>query len=274
MRIVKFEGALGNQMFSYAFYKALKNHNNSCVVADLRKYKFPPFIINGYELNRIFDVKYDYVIFSFTWYKIVNFLTGKKKYVKEEGTGIFDPKFLDYGNSVYYDGFFQSEKYFAHIADEVRKAFQFKPVESEANKTLVETIQNSNSVFVHVRRSDYLKFANTQGICTPEYYTKAADYIRSKVDNPVFFVFSDDINWCKENLQLGNCHYVDHNTGLDSYIDMQLMSYCKHGIIANSTFSWWGAWLKEYAGKIVIAPSRWFQDDLEPDIIPESWIRI
>jgi hypothetical protein len=126
-----------------------------------------------------------------------------------------------------------------------------------------------------------VKFADTNklhGLCTPEYYRIAIDYIKNNVDNPSFYFFSDDIEWVEQHLNFKdvNATYIGHNKGEKAYEDMRLMQYCKHNIIANSSFSWWGAWLNSFPQKIVIAPKRWMNIDglNTDDLIPDSWIRL
>lgn len=133
---------------------------------------------------------------------------------------------------------------------------------------------------LHVRRGDYVSDARTHatlGVCSLDYYRAAVRYIADHVEAPEFFVFSDDIAWAQANLELGHpCHYVDHNRGAESYNDMRLMSLCRHHIIANSSFSWWGAWLNPRADKVVVAPARWFAggNRVVDDLFPPGWVRL
>lgn len=152
-----------------------------------------------------------------------------------------------------------------------------EPLSGE-NKIISDEIRKTNSVSLHIRRGDYItsKITNKfHGTCCLGYYKKAMKLINKKVKNPKYFVFSDDIYWVKKNLEIKNAFYVDDNVGDKSYIDMQLMSMCKHNIIANSSFSWWAAWLNNNPNKIVIAPKKWFNDPGmdTTDLISEEWIR-
>lgn len=142
----------------------------------------------------------------------------------------------------YYFGYWTSYKYFEDIMQDIRRDFTFIPVLDVANQKLSNMIQSCNSVSLHIRRGDYLLEKNTmyRGICTEGYYENAIKYVQANVDNPFFFVFSNDIEWCRKNVRVDNVVFVDINHGVDSYKDMQLMSICKHNIIANSTFSLWG----------------------------------
>lgn len=188
----------------------------------------------------------------------------------------FDQTVLHNLKSAYYLGYWQTEKYFSDIRSKILEAFTFPPLaEDNKNQVTIESIRRKNSISIHVRRGDYMKIGNTQGICTPDYYVKALKMMLEKTKPDVFLVFSDGIEWCKENLSeyFGDTPvvYVDWNTGPESFRDIQLMSNCKHNIIANSSFSWWGAWLNQNGSKIVIAPSRWMNNKGWADIIPQSW---
>jgi hypothetical protein len=137
------------------------------------------------------------------------------------------------------------------------------------------TIEETNSVSIHIRRGDFLleeeKFGN---ICTPQYYGKAITEIGRRVETPVFFFFSDDMKWVRENMRIPHPYYIDWNRGKDSWQDMFLMSKCKHHIIANSTFSWWGAWLNPSPQKVVVTPGRFLNNMDTPDLIPDSWVKV
>src|SRR3989344_4984067 len=159
----------------------------------------------------------------------------------------------------------------------IRKDFTFGATIVERNKKLASEISGTNSVSVHIRRGDYVTNANTNqfhGLCSLDYYNKAVSFISSKQNEMELFVFSDDIEWCKENLKYDfPIHFVETN---DAHSDMYLMSLCKHNIIANSSFSWWGAWLNDNFQKIVVAPSQWIADASvnTQDLIPKGWIKI
>ncbi|MDR0428165.1 MAG: alpha-1,2-fucosyltransferase, partial [Dysgonamonadaceae bacterium] len=148
---------------------------------------------------------------------------------------------------------------------------------SSKSKELYDIIKEENSISIHIRRGDYLSSSNINyvgNICNITYYIEAIKKIEQMVENPVFFIFSNDIKWAQENLQLANVHYIDWNKKEDSWQDMFLMSKCKHNIIANSTFSWWRAWLNQYVEKIIISPDLFYNGEKATDLIPESWIKI
>ena len=151
--------------------------------------------------------------------------------------------------------------YFDDIADKVKEVFTFKNI-SLKNSNLAQEMACLNSVSLHIRRGDYLSLPN-YCVCDEKYYTSSINYIKKKVSSPVFFVFSDDPSWCQSFMKQYNIPFVivDWNQGKDSYQDMFLMTQCKHNVIANSTYSWWGAWLNMNEGKIVVAPAKWFKSN-------------
>jgi hypothetical protein len=177
----------------------------------------------------------------------------------------------------YLRGYWQSEKYFHEAAVVIRTDFTFKNPLIKENAELAEQICRVNAVSLHVRRGDYVKnpkTAATHGVCSPDYYQAAIRHIATQVVQPFFFIFSDDIRWVKSHLEMNfPCRYVDHNQGAQSYNDMHLMSLCRHHIIANSSFSWWGAWLGGHKNKIVVAPQRWFVNNNNVrDLFPNGWV--
>ena len=179
--------------------------------------------------------------------------------------------------STYILGCPQSEKYFNDIKCEIKEIFSFPKFKNIKNITIADEINRTNSVAIHIRRGDYLDDPALGGLIKKEYYIAAIEYIRKKITNPKFYIFSNDIEWCKKNLKLENVCFIDWNKGKESYRDMQLMSLCKHNIIPNSTFSWWGAWLNKNPNKIVIAPKVWINPKTglkDLDIIPNEWIKI
>jgi hypothetical protein len=265
MIIINMSGGLGNQMFQYALYLKLKSLGKN-VKLDTSLYRNADCGRN-LELS-IFGIDIDeYTPFDA---KKVKFESLFKKYTYyEDKIGIFQPEIFEFNNAVL-DGYWQNEKYFIDIKSDVQKAFTFQ---ESANNPILD----GNSVSLHVRRGDYVEIEN-QGvygnICTKDYYEKAIKYIMENVENPHFYLFSDDIEWVEKNIYQDGMTIVDNNRGDNSYLDMLLMSKCRHHIIANSTFSWWGAWLGTYEGTITVSPSRWFQNHKTTDTICEGWICI
>lgn len=284
MKIVKILGGLGNQMFQYAFYKSLQSKGIK-VYADLSDFENYP-LHNGYELERVFNLrvktpgKFLLDLFrpnqsKWIFRKLKRILNLKNTYRLEKKEFNFDASFLNNNNN-YYSGYWQNEEYFQTIANQIKHDFKFPEIKGIENQTVMQQIKQAESVALHVRRGDYLKDPLLSSICDLDYYEQAILSINSKVKNARFFVFSDDITWCQQNLKLENVTYIDWNKGNNSYIDMQLMSNCKHNIIANSSFSWWGAWLNDNTGKIVIAPKKWVNNLAvdDTDICPKNWIKL
>lgn len=290
MKIIYIFDGLGNQMFQYAFYKKMKKIYKN-VYGNIDTFKRDVKIHNGYELKRIFniDIEEKNIIFDnfFSrvrlkkvnlFQKIIHKLLKKINLIMyiEDWNESIERKLKKKGR-IYYTGWWQSENFFKDISDEIRQDFSFPNFTSKKNLEVLEKIQSSTSISIHIRRGDYLKDKGLGGLAPLEYYQRAIEYIKEKVNNPYFFIFSNDIEWCKKNLNLANCCYIDWNKGEESYRDMQLMSLCKHNIIPNSTFSWWSAWLNDNPNKIVIAPEKWFNDCTNmnySNIVPETWIKI
>ena len=291
MKIVKVIGGLGNQMFQYALSLGLeKKFPGERILLDLNHFKYYS-AHNGFELARVFRaarykkaslaellmVTNPYV--SHRLSLMTKLLPRRSTVCKEQDGFPVDGTVLARKGNRYFDGFWQHIEYFAHAAPEVRAAFAFPTAEGR-NKALIETIASTESVSVHLRRGDYLSLNLYNNICTFDYYRRAVEYAKSALgDDLLFCIFSDDIDWCRENLQRevslgGKIVYVDWNKGADSFRDMQLMSMCKHNIIANSSFSWWGAWLNANPGKLVLAPDKWLNYDGFNDPVPASWVKI
>jgi hypothetical protein len=212
-------------------------------------------------------------------YKVINYFFYDNK-IFENSPFIFNEDFLKEKivKNVSITGYFQSEKYFIHYKKIVLKLFRFPKIKDKLHQKYLNLINNKNSVAIHIRRGDYLndpKVRYIHGILGSDYYKKSISYIKKKLKNPFFFIFSDDIELVKKNFSFfNNKKYIFIDTK-SSINDLYLMSNCKHFIIANSTFSWWGAWLSKNKRKIVCAPKRWLRARIStPDIIPESWIRI
>lgn len=311
MKIVKINGGLGNQMFQFAFYKALQHSNNNEVFIDLSAYQGKQFqdginlLHNGFELPELFSITYqeaplkDVKKLSTQPTNLLNrvlrkYFTKKTHFI-DKNFG-FNEELISkpLPSNIYLEGYWQTEKYFSHIKDELLKDFSFKTPLSKKNLDILEDA-GTETASIHIRRGDYLK-TQTLNVCSKDYYLNAIKLLFSKANPKSILIFSDDIPWCKSDLKLEEyitnilklnnikIFYIDWNTGKDSYQDMQLMSKCKYHIIANSSFSWWGAYLDPNPEKIVIAPSVWNLRELNPsidryyknsynDILPSSWIR-
>jgi hypothetical protein len=279
MVISRITGGLGNQMFQYSIAKAVALKNNDYFkldlffypTQDLRKYELSLFnieenIISNEELQNIVG---SHSIFS----KIFKKFGLNKAYFIEKEIVAFDSNVFNNAKNKYLIGYWQNENYFNEIREEILKDFKPKEDISIEAQTHLAKIKNVNSISIHVRRGDYLNNLHTNnvhGICNLNYYKNAIKIVSNEVYAPMYFIFSDDILWCKENFDfLDNKVFID---GTESAIDdLELMKNCKHNIIANSTFSWWGAWLNENDKKIVIAPKKWFNIN-NLNIASDLWI--
>lgn len=285
MIIVRIFGGLGNQMFQYALYHVMRTRGLDTYV-DLSWYNNRS-CHNGYELGTLFSVlprtaqpadinrlaENENNILWKVWHRFIRRKdTFYCKYGKDAVRFFPEVFCLD---EKYISGYWQSEKYFKNCEDDIRKLYSFAPFDDLENNQIAMMAKNTESVSLHVRRGDYLNEPLLKGICEDRYYEAAMKEIYKKVDKPVFFVFSNDIPWCREHFTQNNIIFINNNTGANSFRDMQLMSLCKHHIIANSSFSWWGAWLGAKNG-ITIAPKKWFNGvtDSEMDIYPQGWVCI
>lgn len=297
MITVALSGGLGNQMFQYAAGRALALQLESEVALDLTSY-----IANrGRSWVRDFDldvfnhqaVRIDTSVswkIKYAWKlvpKIRQYSWGQRfllmnRVFRDKNSYAFDPRFHHLKDPFTLLGYFQSEKYFLPYREILLKEFTLKVPLNKANRDMAEKIAATNAVSVHIRRGDYITnpYANKVfAECSVAYYRAAMEKIRQQADHLVFYFFSDDIEWVKQNLgDQVEAVYVDFNFGKDSCNDMYLMSLCKYNIIANSSFSWWGAWLNQNPGKIVVAPRKWFKSPEAnatiADLIPESWMKL
>ena len=178
------------------------------------------------------------------------------------------------------EGLYQSEEYFNNIKDVIKKEFTLKnPLGNEAGASEKEMNNSLFPISLHIRRGDYVKnkiVREILGTLPLEYYKQAINFVTKNIKNPTFFIFSDDIEWAKENLKTSLPTVFVSKQGIKDYEELILMSKCKHNIIANSSFSWWGAWLNQNSDKIVIAPKQWFVDKTvdEANILPEGWVAL
>ena len=283
--IMRYGGGLGNQIFQYIVAASLAKKLGCEFEFDTSSYKNKrarafEMGIFGVESNKNYGWRV-----KLYWLlrrplkalgQIKNFF-GLKIYEEQDFT--YEQRFENISENTFIVGFFQSAKYFD--PELVKEKLQFIEPPQGLNKELIEKINSENSVSIHVRRGDYVqkkRFFNIYNQLGTEYYSKAIAKIKENVENPTFYVFSDDIEWVKENLKIEQATFVEHNRGENSWQDLRLMSECKHSIIANSSFSFWGAFLGSSPHGIVIAPEKWFKEDIETkstrDIYPENWLKI
>jgi hypothetical protein len=298
MIIVRLRGGLGNQLFQFAAGYALSQHHKVELKLDLYTYsrhKYRRFELENLKIP--FSIATRSEIHHFTGNNpLKRFLNKRENYLRcplvfSQPHYHYFENFLSLPADLYLSGYWQSEKYFLAVKDQIQKFYQAKTQLDHNNAALSDQFSQVNSVAVHVRRGDYTSatYSGFFGGISDTYYTEAIQRIKEKTDNPVFFIFSDNIEWCKNNLDVQNARYIDHNRGADSYKDLILMSQAKHNIIANSTFSWWAAWLNSNTKKMVIAPKQWFRKDYYEvpdlpvyasrlyntnDLIPSVWTRL
>lgn len=288
MIVVRLMGGLGNQLFQYAAGRHLAHLNNAELfvdtsflnasdgVSETRHYELGAFNVNC----KIADEKLlqDFHGCEFSTKEIV--LTrlvslGKKRKYKFDEYG-FDEHLLELKGNYYIRGFFQSEKYFKNISDIIRNELSIKDEFMPKESTLIQQIKNSNSVSVHIRKGDYIRNLSSMeahGLCSKDFYTKSIEYFKREFGNDLhFYLFTDNAAWVEKEMHWDiNCTLIENKTTVE---DLYLMSLCKHNIIANSTFSWWAAWLNENPGKKVVVPKHWLNNVLSEsvELVPKNWI--
>jgi hypothetical protein len=286
MIIIQLKGGMGNQMFQYALYKQLKKMGRDVKIDDVNgfigdKLRVPVLQNIGVEYDRatqeevieITDARMDLLS------RIRRKLTGRKTFRIDEESGIFEPHILEVENA-YLVGYWQSEKYFPDVVEELREDFEKRPQEimqDSVSWTTLQQVECCESVSLHVRRTDYIdkEHNHIHNICSETYYKNAIDEVRNKYPNAVFFIFTDDKEWCKKHFRGPNFFVVDLDEANKTDIaEMTLMSKCKHHIIANSSFSWWAAWLNDNPGKLVIAPNKWINNKAMDDIYTDRMTKI
>lgn len=299
MKIVNIIGGLGNQMFQYAFATALQQHHPlEEVYIDIQHFKYlfirkykTANLHNGYELEKLFPnvklkvagirqlIGVTFYIPNFFISRVVRKILPKRRteYVAPiDESQTFRPELLNLPGNIYYEGYWQAANYYSDCKSLLCEIFSH-PTPNEYNNRMLHLIKSTPSVGIHIRRGEYLLLPRYAGICEAGYYKKAIETIMSDNKEHHFYIFSNDIDWCRKNIQplTGDAPltFVTGNKGVDSYWDMFLMTYCKELIIANSSFSWWGAFLNQKA-KRIIAPYPWMNFRNTDDVYESSWIRI
>ncbi|MCK4395682.1 MAG: alpha-1,2-fucosyltransferase [Candidatus Marinimicrobia bacterium] len=303
MIIVKIYGGLGNQLFQYAFVRAISLECNREFGLDISWFdkqigttnmNLPDkkeYLLNNFKIIEIYSSP---IVSLVIW--LISKVTNKIKILNKISKlfllnkywplNISESEYKEYDNHeicrkklLLLNGYWQNFRYFEKYENIIRKEFTLRHKPTDENEEYLNKILSSNSVSLHFRRGDVLKpyALKIYYICSMDYYLKSISYMSEKVHNPIFFVFSNDIQWVKSNLKISYPAVFIESQGPD-YEHFFLMSQCKHNIIANSTFSWWGAWLNKNPDKIVIGPKKWFKDPIKnkvnKDLIPNSWIRI
>lgn len=284
MIIARLTEGLGNQLFQYAAARCVSELNHKDLKLDIswykrnhqRAYRLHHFNI---QENLLTPKEFAHLPKNRHSAYFSAIIDSKKKMTFfTDNHFYFDAGVFKIQGNLWLRGFWQSEKYFKDIENIIRHEFVIKTTPDAQNMKTIERIQASdNAVCIHIRRTDYLHGKSIYYHCPLSYYHQAIEILTREIKNPHFFIFSDDIQWAKENLNLEYPSvYIDHNGPEKDYEDLRLMSLCKHHIIANSSFSWWGAWLATHENQKVFAPRQWFTDPKfnTKDLIPESWIKL
>lgn len=307
MNIIRMSGGLGNQMFQYALYRKLKSLGKEVKFDDINEYRddnAKPIMLSVFGID----------IVRATWDEINAFTDGSMDFTKRlrrrlfgrraieyKEVGFYDPKILSF-DSMYLRGGFQSEKYFADMKEEIRNIFRFPRLETmhlpdklyDMTMDCLSQIESTNAVSIHIRRSDSRQNEELyEGICTEQYYDGAVRYLLNKHPDAVFYIFSNEPKWVKnwvdglienritEDMTSREIEAVSSkfvmiaaNTEYTAYLDMYLMTKCRHNILCNSSFSWWGAWLNENEDKIVVAPDRWLNNTDSMDVYTDNMVLV
>ena len=293
MIIARLYGGLGNQMFQYAAARRLQLLRGAELRLDLgwfdtRAARRPsrPYALGHLTLDATPASAADIAAVTGvpTRRPAVRLLLdrlrprARRRFRRECTPYRYEPDFTNTPNPVYLDGYWQNERYFEAIADVVRREFRVQSPVSVASTRIADMISAATAVSVHVRRGDYARQAHTRrlhGLCPIEYYTAACSRIESIIADPHYFIFSDEPDWARDNLSFRTpATFVSCNDSDHQYEDLHLMTLCRHHIVANSSFSWWGAWLAQTPEQVVISPRSWVPSHLRSDeIVPERWMR-
>lgn len=287
MIVLQAQGGLGNQLFQYATGRRLALQNSCGLVIDHHWFNNPR---HGETPRQLDLTRYKVKMRLATQFELLHWAPMRSRWaryirhllpltlLREQGDGV-NRNVLSARSHSYLSGFWQSEAYFAEIREQLLD--ELTPVDPPGSEdlALLNLMQRGTPISVHVRRGDYVSLASAStyhGLCTLEYYRRAIFYIAERVSSPTVFVFSDDSEWTKANLKLPlPTHFVDHNPPEKAFQDLRLMSLCRNHVLANSSFSWWGAWLSRSTDGLVIGPERWYAVDRPtPDLIPSRWIRM
>jgi|SRR3989338_338744 len=282
MIIVALTLGLGNNLFQYSVARRLSLERNTELLFDVSgqnrdRQQFILSYISRFNMAGTVATKKQ--IMKIKILNRLNFInTDYKNSVFYEDAYEFNPSVINAPKNAYLSGYWQSEKYFDTIKDTIRLDVTLKEPADGRYREILDKIKSSDSVAVHIRRGDYMWDKNLRifATCTPDYYLRAETLIADKISSPAFYIFSDDIEWVKKNIPFNHPAVFVTDGNLTDCQELMLMRECKHDIIANSTFSWWGAWLNGNPDKIVIAPQKWFTDPgmNAGGLIPSEWIKI
>lgn len=268
MIVVNLIGGLGNQLFQYAAARRLALLRNVPLKLDIT-----PF--NSYKLHK-YSLMHYRIEQNFATIDDLSSLLSRGAVLREDRLFEFNPQLFQMPGYTYLQGYFQSHRYFKDIESVIRHDITVTSPVGGQDAVVLGRINRTNAINLHVRRADYVNDSKTNsvhGICSPRYYAAALEHVRARVADPVLFVFSDDIYWAQENLHFDlPTVFVGHNNADRNFEDLRLMASCRHHIIANSSYSWWGAWLAGAPDKIVCAPARWMAVEFDKhDLLPETW---
>ena len=286
MKIVNIIGGLGNQMFQYALLIALRERFKEDIFVDTTSFATYG-LHNGLELEKVFGIrlhlasikdieKLAYYSPNYKWNRIMKRCFPRKKTTCYEfPLTKFIKEKLYLAGDMYYEGYWQHYSYFDEYRDIIKQEYHFQGSFNEEALMIRNAIINDNSVAIHIRRGDYLKEKDYIGICDLEYYRAAIDILNKRYATLHYYIFSNDLEWCKENIAplLKQYSFVDCHKGEESYKDMWLMSLCKNMILANSSFSWWAAYLNENEG-VIIAPKKWTNNSKTYSRQLPNWILV
>jgi len=300
MVIIKLTGGLGSQMSQYAYAKALATRGYEVKIdpSQLKFYKLHDFELFRYNIDLKLSTKKENDRFQksnfitnilnncFTDHIVKRILNKARintytSQVIKEKNHLFNKAFMEVNEDSYIIGDFKSERYFKDIRNILLEQFTIKNKPSNYLREMeLKIIRSNNSCFIHVRRGDFArnkKVFKVHGVCGADYYQSAAEYMHSHVKDVEFFVFSNDLDWCKQNLNIENSTFMENKDRRSPHEDIRLMSLCQHSIIDHSAFCWWGAWLNQNEDKIVVAPTRWFSNEQfqkeSEDIYCEHWVK-
>lgn len=280
---IKIIGGLGNQMFQYASAYAFSKELNKDLIVDISdaiKYKVHPLRLtklscsSRYQKKSLYIEKYIYNVIDYRIKKLIF------PYCYIEKNLCFNSKILDEIGNKKLVGYFQCSKYFEKYRNELLLEFKPKAEYSEYQKRILEEIKRGNNCSLHIRRGDYITNLNANsvhGTCDEKYFVDALKYLKEQNilnETSKIFIFSDDIKWCQENINMPYQSVFVQGDNICAELDMWLMSSCENNIISNSTFSWWAGWINNNSNKVVIAPKVWFKNGMENDIIPDEWIKL
>jgi hypothetical protein len=286
MIVVRLKGGLGNQLFQYACGRTLAERNHDTLALDTSALDtaktigniYRPFSLKQFNITAEKASEADIARLAPKPTLLTRLIKKLRTKLSGDETVVFNPSVLAKQGDSYLDGYYQSPRYFSELRPILLKEYTLKAALPPAASAYQAKLRATASVSIHVRRGDYATNPRVKkefGLCSIEYYTKAIEHIKATVPDPTFFIFSDDIPWVQEHLPLGYTAVYVEGADLTDAIELSLMSQCQHNIIANSSFSWWAAWLNQNPAKHVVTPTPWFNTaPYDEHLIPETWTQL